>query len=92
MVRGIEEGRGAAPLPLSRRWTRAVWRPRLAFGGALAAVALVSLTLWQVYYPAVAPEGAVIVRSARTEAPGGSVMVYSPPERDMAVIWVFGLD
>jgi hypothetical protein len=38
------------------------------------------------------PEGAVVVRSARTEAPGGSVMVYSPPEQDLAVIWVFGLE
>jgi hypothetical protein len=34
----------------------------------------------------------VTVTAARTEFPGAEVMVYSPPERDLAVVWVFGLD
>lgn len=99
VARGIAEGRARAPLGAGRPWAgwlwpggRWPWRPRLAFGGALAAAALISLTLWQASYPPAAPEGAVVVRSARTDAPGGSVMVYSPPERDLAVIWVFGLE
>ena len=86
VVRGIEQGQQAQSPARSR------WRPRLAFGGALAVAALISITLWQGLFSSTAPEAAVIVRSARTEAPGGSVMVYSPPERDMAVVWVFGLE
>lgn len=69
-----------------------MWRPRLAFGGALAGVLLVSLTLWQAFYAPTVPEATVIVSSARTEIPDGAVMVYSPPEKDLAVVWVFGGD
>jgi anti-sigma factor RsiW len=86
LVRGIEHGRQTSA-PSRRRW-----RPRLAFGGALAAAVLISVTLWQGFFSSTPPEAAVVVRSARTEAPGGSVMVYSPPERDIAVVWVFGLE
>ena len=37
------------------------------------------------------PDG-VIVRSASTGDPGATVMVYGTPERDVAVVWVLGLD
>ena len=92
VVREIEDDRHVTPAPAPRRWARLLWRPRIAFGGALAAAALISLTLWQAYAPPMLPAGAVVVWSARTEAPGGTVMVYSPPEQDIAVVWVFGLD
>ncbi|OLC17091.1 MAG: hypothetical protein AUH29_03325 [Candidatus Rokubacteria bacterium 13_1_40CM_69_27] len=92
VVRGIEADRRGAPAPPAWPSRPLLRRPRLAFGGALAAAVLVSLTLWQALYSTPVPEAAVIVRSARTEHPGGTVMVYAPPEQDMAVVWVFGLD
>jgi anti-sigma factor RsiW len=85
IVRGIEARRRPTPVP-ARIWP--VWRPRLAFGGALAAALLVSLTLWQMWVPG-APSAAVIVSSAQTEDPAASLMVYSPPEKDLAVVWLF---
>ncbi len=89
VVRKIEDGRRREPVRPAPAWRGWLLRPRVAFSGALAAAALVSLTLWQAFYWTAAPESAVIVRSARTELPGGTVMVYSPPERDLAVVWVF---
>ena len=99
IVRGIEARRGAAPEPAWRRWLRSAWprpgiwrRPRVAFGGAVAAALVISLTLWQTLHAPPTANGAVVVSSARTDAPGASVMVYSPSERDMAVVWVFDSD
>lgn len=88
IVRGIAEGRTLRPLRVHRR----AWRPGWAFGGVLAAVLLISLSVWQ-FIPGSGPvEEGVLVRSAGTEDPRGTVMVYSPPERDVAVVWVFDLD
>src|SRR5438046_286902 len=62
-----------------------------ALGGALAATLLVSVGVWQ-FGPGGAPSDGVIVRSASTGDPGATVMVYGTPERDVAVVWVLGLD
>jgi anti-sigma factor RsiW len=97
VVRGIEESRRTAPEPAWRRWRRAerltaVWhRPRLALGGAVAAAVVVSVTLWQTLAPSTS-SAAVVVSSARSDNPGAAVMVYAPPERDLAVVWVFDSD
>jgi anti-sigma factor RsiW len=91
VVRGIEAARRQpVPHPPGRSWRR----PRLALGfsGALAAGLLLVLTLWQPFFSSNAPEGAVVVSAAATGDPRGTVMVYAPPERDVAVVWVFGLD
>jgi anti-sigma factor RsiW len=88
VARGIEAGRRPAPRPAWRRW---LGPRRVALSGALAAAALITLTLWQVFDSATPPEAAVVVRSARTDLPGG-VMVYASPERDLAVVWVFDSD
>ena len=62
-------------------------------GSALAAALLVTLGLWQSTPTGPSPSQAgVMVTSARTEDPRGTVMVYSTPEQDVAVVWVFGLD
>jgi hypothetical protein len=66
--------------------------PRWAYGGALAAALLVSLTVWQLMPTALAPDMPVIVRSADSGDPHATVMVYSTPERDLTVVWVLGLD
>lgn len=90
IVRGIEERRRDR-VPAGAR-ARILARPRLAFGGALAAAVVVSLTLWQLLSPPVAPGATATVRSADTEHPGATVMVYTSAEQDLAVVWVFGLD
>ncbi len=95
VVRGIEDARTRAAAPARPAWVRFRW----AYGGAVAAALLVSLTLWQFapepQIPTASrpmPEGPVIVTSAHTDYPGGKVMVYSTPEKDLTVVWVFGLD
>jgi hypothetical protein len=90
VVRGIE---ASGRQPVTAAAARRSWRPRLAlgFGGALAALAL-TLTFWQPFLSPSQPEGDVVVSAADTADPRGTVMVYTPPERDVAVVWVFGLD
>lgn len=99
IVRGIEEQRRDKPEPAWRRWlhheglSAEVWRrPRVTFGGGLVAATLAALTIWQAFYTPPATAAAVVVSSARTDHPGASVMVYSPPEKDLAVVWVFDAD
>lgn len=90
VVRSIEASRRQPVTAVARR----SWRPRLVlgFGSALAAGLLAVLTLWQPFFAPSQPEGAVVVSAADTTDPRGTVMVYHPPEKDVAVVWVFGLD
>ena len=88
VVRGIEGGRAAQPL--ARVGPR--WRPKWAIGGALAAALLVSATLWQFGSTTVQGEPSIVVSSADTEYPQGTVMVYSQHEQNLAVVWVLGID
>lgn len=92
IVRGIEDGRAAdyRPAPRPRPALGALRRPRVA-AGALAAALVVSVTAWQFLGPT-AVEEPVVVQSANTDVPGVSVMVYSPPEKDLAVVWLIGLE
>jgi hypothetical protein len=87
IVRGIEEAR----VPVTARQARVPFRRRFAAAGALAA-GLAALVVWQAADSPTVVERGSIVDIAGTEHPDGSVMVYSPPEGDMTVIWVFGLD
>jgi anti-sigma factor RsiW len=87
IVRGVEDGRRRTAPARTSRWS---WRPQLALGGLVAAALLVTLTLWQTATgPFRVAEAAVVVSAADTDQPGGTLMVYSPPERDLAVVWVF---
>lgn len=88
IVRGIADGRRLAPLPARTSWVRPTW----ALGGALAAALLVSVTIWQFAPGPMSADPPVVVRSADTGHPGGTVMVYSVPEQDVTVVWVFGDD
>lgn len=88
IIRGIEDARRAEPVSVSTPRRR--WRPRWALGGAVAAAATVSLTLWQTIPGA--PDPPVVVSSAHTDDPRGTVMVYSTHDKDVTVVWVLGLD
>lgn len=88
VVRSVDAAKTVRPAPAARQvW----WRPQWALGGALAAALLVSIGVWQ-FAPGTGPQDGVIVRSASTGDPGATVMVYGTPERDVAVVWVLGLD
>ena len=76
-----------------------VWKPfwghpRLALGGTLAGGLAVALALWpagEAQVPA-AWAAPVVVQDVGTVDPDRSVMVYSSPEHDLTVIWVFTPD
>jgi hypothetical protein len=58
----------------------------------LGTVLLLSLGIW-LWTPGPPPsEARVLVTSARTDDPRGTVMAYSTPEQDVIVVWVFGLE
>lgn len=65
--------------------------PRLAVGGAVAGLLLVGGVLWQsgIQEPLHSPSG-VVVSAVETPDPNRSVMLFSSPEDEMTVIWVFG--
>jgi hypothetical protein len=91
VVRGIQDRRDARPVPAPRHWWQTLGGTRWALGGALA-VLFVSLGVWQWAPAPYLADAGVLVTSASTEDPRGTVMVYSTPEQDVAVVWVFGLD
>ena len=86
--RGIEAPRIETVVPARRIWHV---RPRFAFGAAAALAAAVFMLVWQVpHAPLTSTVGAAIsVTSADTDRPDATVMVYTPPERDLAVVWLF---
>ena len=67
------------------------WLPRLAVGSALAGFLLLGLILGHDDH-AKLPAPDVVVQALTVSNPDTSVMVFSAPEQDMTVIWVFGLD
>jgi hypothetical protein len=89
---GFWEGvrRGIDPPRVAVRAQRR-WRPRLVAATALAAVVGVAVFVWQAPKNPFTPQAAaaISVSSADTAHPGGTVMVYSPPEKDLAVVWLF---
>lgn len=70
------------------------WRPRLVISTAAAAAVGITVFLWQGSHTVFTPQtaAAISVSSADTDHPGSTVMIYSPPERDLAVVWVFADD
>jgi hypothetical protein len=89
VVRGIEQARRpAASAPPAVSQTRFGWRPRLAVAGTLV-VLVGSVLVWQTLDTRPDPEGPVVVKSANTEIPDGSLMVYASPDHDLAVVWLF---
>ena len=91
IVRGIEAERHRTVVvtPPRRAWR--LW-PQWAVGGAAVAALVIALFSWQGGRGPLLAEAGVVVSAANTEFPGATVMVYTPPDRDMAVVWVFDSD
>jgi anti-sigma factor RsiW len=93
IVRGIEDARGKKTPPLATTARKGWWSPRWALGGAALAVGILSFSLfWQVMPDFLASDPPVIVSSAHTDDPNGTVMVYSGHGKDVTVVWVLGLE
>ncbi len=86
--RGIETPRVEAVAGMRPRWHV---RPRFALGAAAALAVTALMLVWQVPRTPVMPigEAAISVTSADTDRPNATVMVYTPPEKDLAVVWLF---
>ncbi|MGH7535537.1 MAG: zf-HC2 domain-containing protein, partial [Gemmatimonadales bacterium] len=87
---------GAAPRPVREPWWLPLWKPfwghpRLALGGTLAGGLAVALALWPAGEGQVPAAWAtpVLVQDVGMIDPDRSVMVYSSPEHDLTVIWLF---
>ena len=82
--------RSERPRPWREAWG---WYPRLALGGAVAGLLVLAALLWPMGPPeGPARPGGVVVNTVETAHPNGNLMVFSSPEDDMTVIWVFGLE
>ena len=86
------------PAPRREAWWGGLWRqvagyPRLALGGALAGLVLLALTLWPSEPPqAPIPKPGVVLSAVETAQADGHLMVFTNPEDEMTVIWLFGSD
>ena len=85
------------PQPVRDQWWLPLWRPfwghpRLSLGGALAAGLVVALSLWQTPVTSPTWSGSIVVQDVSTPDPEKSVMVYSTPEQDVAVIWLLNTE
>ena len=90
IVRGIQDERQAVTdVPIRR--ARRLW-PQWAMGGAALASVALAFVLWQGGRIPGGAEAAVLVNGANTENPGATVMVYTSPEKDLAVVWLFDGD
>lgn len=87
IVRGIQDAWEPRRAAVDRGWHRHRWAI-----GAVAAALLVSFGLWQLVPGTKRSEAGVIINAAHTEDPRGTVVAYSTPEQDVAVVWVLGLD
>ncbi len=90
ILRGVE-ARQSGRVPV--RTGPILSRRRVALAGATGAVTagLLAVGLWSLSESPVIPDRGHLVELADTEYPDG-VMVYSPSESDMTVIWVFDPD
>lgn len=84
-----------APRPVRESWWLPVWKPvwghpRVALGSLMVSGLAAALVLWpgpQVTTPTFAAP--VVVQDVSSADPDRSVMVYSSPEDDVTVIWIF---
>jgi anti-sigma factor RsiW len=72
-------------------WTPVWGHPRVALGGVMAVVMALFLSLWPGGESQVSTAwaGPVVVQDVGTPDPERTVMVYSTPDQDLTVIWLF---
>jgi hypothetical protein len=84
------------PRPVREPWWLPFWKPvwghpRVALGSVMVSSLAVALVLWP-STPVTVPRALaapVVVQDVSTTDPDRSVMVYSNPDEDVTVIWVF---
>jgi hypothetical protein len=82
-----------APRPVREAWWLPFWKPvwghpRVAMGSLAVSSLAAALVLWP-SAPVTVPRAPVVVQDVSTTDPNRSVMVYSNPDDDVTVIWVF---
>jgi len=82
------------PNPVREAWWLPFWKPvwghpRVAFGGVAVSTLAAALVLWPSPQATKAVTAPVQVQDVSTADPNRSVMVYSSPDDDVTVIWVF---
>ena len=83
------------PAPVRDAWWLPFWRPvwghpRVALGGLVVSSLAAALVLWPSPETTTAALAAPVqVQDVSTTDPDRSVMVYSNPDDDVTVIWVF---
>ncbi len=83
-----------APQPVREPWWLPFWKPvwghpRVAVGSVAVSTLAAALVLWPSPQAPRAVAAPVQVQDVSTADPNGSVMVYSSPDDDVTVIWVF---
>ena len=81
-----------APRPVRESWWLPAWKPvwghpRVAFGSLMVSSLALGLVLWP--SAPVTLAAPVVVQEVSSADPDRSVMVYSSPDDDVTVIWVF---
>jgi anti-sigma factor RsiW len=81
-----------APRPARESWWLPFWKPvwghpRVALGSLMVSTLVVALVLWPSAQLTLAAP--VVVQDVSSADPNRSVMVYSSPDDDVTVIWVF---
>lgn len=81
-----------ASQPVRESWWLPFWKPvwghpRVALGSLVVSSLALGLVLWP--SPPVALAARVVVQDVSSADPDRSVMVYSSPDDDVTVIWVF---
>ena len=89
------------PVPWADAWRVRWWapllaHPRLALGSAAVGLALLAVGTWQgvqwMGSPVPLVPRGVVVQSVESADPNSTLMVFSHPEAELTVVWVFGLD
>ena len=83
---------GEAPRPVRESWWLPAWKPvwghpRVALGSLVVSSLALGLVLWP--STPVILAAPVVVQDVSSADPDRSVMVYSSPDDDVTVIWVF---
>jgi len=82
------------PQPVRESWWLPFWKPvrghpRVALGSVAVSTLAAALVLWPSPQATKAVAAPVQVQDVSTADPNRSVMVYSSPDDDVTVIWVF---